>query len=247
MRTASWPLASIVSRISRWTTGMRMCGAATASAIATPANAASSRAALRLLLPAVRKIDTRMIGPTSPTDPAAITIVPNGVPIIPSSRRIGTSTPSAVVARAIATITGSSMTPVASSTTAAAAPIASDSSQPPPASRRGRPRMTFSSISDPARKNSAASPMLASASVNGSVCTRSSTSGPTRMPSMISTTTIATRNRRGTSAMIGASTASTAMMKSDCRSGSTRAGCHAAAGGCTHRPMLRFPVTGRSG
>ena len=90
MRIASWPLAFIVSRISRDSHADCRRGAAKASASVAATKAPRSRPSVRLLSPAARKTDTRTIGPTSPTAPAASAIVPKGVPVRPASRMIGT-------------------------------------------------------------------------------------------------------------------------------------------------------------
>ena len=241
MRTASCPLACMVSSTRRAIRCGRNRTAPTAMASAI-AEKAISRMALSTSLSVARKTDRMMMGPTSPIVPTARTTVPKAVAWRSASRRIGTSTPSAVVARAMPTNSGSETTPAASSPNPIATPSTSPINHPAPASRAGAPAILRRSISRPARKKSAASPRLERKSTNSSGSAMSSTWGPITMPSRISTTTVAMRARRGMSAMIGASTATPAMITSVERSGCTAADSQRA--DCAAMPAWNSPARG---
>ncbi len=194
--------------------------------------------ALSTSLSVARNTDRITMGPSSPIAPTASTIVPKRVAVSPASRSTGTSTPRAVVARAIPTTSGSETTPAASRAKPIATPRTRPMAHPAPASRSGAPAMRRRSISRPARKNSAASPRFARKLTNWSGSAMSSTCGPMTMPRTISTTTVAIRARFGMSAMIGASTAAAAMITRVVRSGSTAADSQRAPGGRRRRPGI---------
>ena len=191
-----------------------------AVAIATAANR-NSRIVLARSLSAARNTERITIGPISPMAPTASTVVPKRVLESPASWRMGTRTPSAVVASAMPTTSGSSTIPASSSPKPMTMPSTSPISHPEAARRIGAPAIRRRSISRPARKNRAASPRLARKSTNSSGSAMSSTSGPMMIPRRISTTTVAIRALRGMSAMIGAATATQAQIVRVARSGST--------------------------
>ena len=105
--------------------------------------------------------DSRMIAPKSAIDAAAMISWPKVEAISPASLSTGTSTPSDVAHRMIATSSGVSTSPPALSSSDTATAIANDSAKPAAVSRSSGPRSFSNSISSPARNSTNASPISA--------------------------------------------------------------------------------------
>ncbi len=156
------------------------------------------------------------MGPNSPMAPAPSTKRPKSLSRSPASRRMGISVPIAVVLSATATSTGSDTNPAACRANVAANASATETSQPSPPSRKGGPRNVEKSRSMPARKNRIERPRADNVRRLPSPATRSSTCGPTRMPSSSSSTTNGSRRRSGSSLKSGAIAATKRTISSAC-------------------------------
>ena len=206
IRTGSCALVCIERVTTRITLGGCSFSAVTAIASASAANvriAPSEEATL----PEESSVETSTMGPNSPTAPAPITSVPNGVVSSSLSRRIGISVPSAVVVRATPTRSDESTTPVPCSTAPRDNPIAIDVNHVTSASVSGLPSILWKSISIPAMKNRNDNPSVEKKATTVVSSARSSTLGPIRIPIRISSTTGGTRGPNTSPPASGASTA----------------------------------------
>ena len=203
-RIGSWALVCIERPITRITLGGWSLSAVTAITIASAMNvriAPIEEAAL----PDESSVETSTIGPNSPTAPAPITSVPNGVESSSLSRRIGISVPSAVVVRATPTSSESSTTPVPCSTVPSDNPIAIDDEPRHQCQRGGLPWILWKSISMPAMKNRNDRPSVEKNATTVVSSARSNTFGPIRIPITISITTGGTRGPNTSPPSSGAS------------------------------------------
>ena len=130
------------------------------------------------------------IGQNSPATPAPSTAEPSGVGSRRASARIGTRVPSAVVLSATPSSQASASRPAWCKTRPIARPIASEIAQPivPRTSERRATRCSISSR--PAKKNRNTRPRSARKSMWLSISARPNPSGPMRIPSTISSTTV---------------------------------------------------------
>ena len=136
-----------------------------------------------------KKIESRMIAPKSAIEAAAMISCPKVVESCPESLSTGTSTPSEVAQRMIATSSGVSTRSTACRPNETASATASEIAKPVSVSLRTCPRSLPNSISSPARKSTNARPSSATTSTASSTSTQPSPDGPTTMPATISSTT----------------------------------------------------------
>jgi hypothetical protein len=141
-----------------------------------------------------KKTDSRMIAPKSAIDAAPMISWPKVVEISPASFSTGTSTPSEVAQRMIATSSGVSISPPAFRISATPTAMTNETANATVVSRSTGPRSLSNSISSPARKSTKASPIRATTSTASSVSTQPSSAGPITIPATISSTTEGSRS-----------------------------------------------------
>ena len=137
---------------------------------------------------AEKNSDTRITVATSASEAPAITSCPNVVLVWPASRSTATTIPNEVAARMMATSTGVPASPAASKPKATRKASASETANAAPTVPRWRSPSASKAISSPARKNRNTSPTCENTSSGALTWTRSSSSGPIRMPARISVT-----------------------------------------------------------
>ena len=192
-RIANWPEVCSVELTNRC---IAPRGTLKASQIASPASAAN-RASTIVEMPGSRpprKIEIAMSGPNSPTAPIAPMARPNGVLQLAGVAQDRQERAERRGAQRDADDDGL----LARGDQPADAHPGREADEPADRWRCGRcGRGTrANSISEPATKNSIASPNCDSVSTNSDGCAQPSTAGPTRMPSSSSNTTMGTRIQR---------------------------------------------------
>ena len=144
----------------------------------------------------VRKIEMTTIGQNSPATPDPSTAEPSLVGSRPASASTGTSVPSAVVLIATPSSQPSASRLPTCSRRPTTTAIASEIAQPIAPRTSDRGATWCSTSSTPAKKNRKTRPRSARKSMWSSTCARSSPSGPIRIPSRISRTTVGRTRRR---------------------------------------------------
>ncbi len=195
-------------RSKRWNSPPRSRASTNSTAI-TPNPISSSSLTPRLVACSEKNSESRITAPKSAMDAAAMISCPVRPVACPESLSTGTTSPSEVAHRMIATSSGDEVKPAADSASPASTASANDATKPSSASVSGRPRSRRMSISRPARNSRNASPINASTSTGGSTCTHPSSAGPITIPATISNTGDGTRTRGISRTTSGARNATT--------------------------------------